>query len=311
MTVLITGVSGLIGRAVAARFIRGGWQVRGAVRRTGAPPGVIAFNKGEISGTTDWTDALDHVDVVVHIAGYAHMRPSPDSAELERVNVEATLALAKAAARTVGRFVFVSTAKVHGERSERAAFSEADAPNPLDPYARSKLRAEIAVQDGARGSHMETVIVRPALVYGPGVKANFLSLLRLVERRVPMPFGAIHNTRSYVYVANLADAIFGAATHSSATGSALLITDGDDVSTPALIRKLAAAMNRPARLYSVPPGLLRFTAGLIGRGEQVGKLLDSFAIDSSETRKRLNWHPPFTMDEGLQATAAWYLASRQ
>jgi nucleoside-diphosphate-sugar epimerase len=206
--------------------------------------------------------------------------------------------------------VFVSSIKVNGaERAE--PYTEADAPQPEDDYARSKWEAEQGLWKIATQTRLEVVILRPPLVYGPGEGANFLALVRAVARGMPLPLGAIHNQRSLVYIGNLTDAIIHCLEHPAAAGKTFLVSDGEDVSMPELIRRIAAALGRPVRLLPVPPSLLRMLATLTQKSALARRLMDSLALDSTAIRHTLNWSPPFTLDEGLRKTTAWYLGQKK
>ena len=300
--VLVTGASGFIGRAACAAFAKGGWQVRAAVRsetRIGGAQSVM----GDL--TQGWP--LDGVDVVVHLAGIAHQIHGPDAeAVYQAMNCEATVRLAETAAQArVRRFVFMSSIKVNGERTPiDRPFRAGDAPQPQDRYARSKWEAERALARLA--GKLEVVILRPPLVYGPGVRANFLRLIRLVDRGWPLPFGAVMNRRSLVYVENLADLIVAAASSPTAAGRTLLAADGDHLSTPQLVSEIGRALGKPVRLIRIPVGLLRLAGTLSGKGAEVGRLVDSLVVDAGETRERLGWRPRFNSAEGIGETVRWY-----
>jgi nucleoside-diphosphate-sugar epimerase len=209
----------------------------------------------------------------------------------------------------VRRFVFVSSVKVNGEE-RAAAYTEADTPMPEDAYALSKWEAEQGLRQIAAATGLEVVILRPPLVYGPGVGANFLALMHAVARGIPLPLGAINNRRSLIFVGNLADAILCCLEHPVAAGKTFLVSDGEDVSTPALVRRMAAALGGPARLVALPMPVLRAAAALAGKSALATRLLDSLTVDGTAIRHTLGWSPPFTLDEGLRETAAWYLSQR-
>jgi len=269
---------------------------------------------GEIDGTTDWREALHGVHAVVHLAARVHVMrdvAADPLAQYRAVNVDGTLNLARqAAAAGVRRFVFISSIKVNGEE-RAAAYTEADTPAPEDAYALSKWEAEQGLRQIAAQTGLEVVILRPPLVYGPGVGANFLALMHAVARGIPLPLGAIDNRRSLIFVGNLADAILCCLEHPAAAGKTFLISDGEDVSTPALVRRMAAALGRPARLVALPIPVLRAAAALVGKSALAIRLLDSLTIDGTAIRHTLGWSPPFTLDEGLRETAAWYVMARQ
>jgi nucleoside-diphosphate-sugar epimerase len=266
--VFVTGATGFIGRAFCAESHL---QVTtGDLRQPG------------------WEERLRGIEVVVHLAGVAHTRAS--DALYEEVNVRATLRLAEAAVRAgVRRMVFISSIKVNGEATSiDHPFRAGDTPNPQDEYGRSKWRAEQAL---ARVGRLEVVVVRPPLVYGPGVRANFRRLLLLVDTGLPLPFGSIRNRRSFVFVGNLVALVRRCVEHRAAAGKTFLAADGEDLSTPELVRRLAAALGRKARLVPFPPSLLP------------SKLAGSLLVDASKTCDLLQWQPPYSVDEGLARTA--------
>ena len=302
---LVTGATGFVGQALCAELARRGIAFRGVARS--ARDGYTAV--GGIDGATDWSAALDGVDTIIHLAARVHVMDrdgGKDAARFHSVNTEGTLNLARqAAAKGVRRLVFISTIKVNGEATDgRGPFKPGDPPDPQDAYAASKLAAEVGLRAVGGETGLETVIVRPPLVYGPGVKANFESLMKLVRRGVPLPFASVRNARSLVYVGNLVDLAISAAAHPNAAGRTFLAADGEDLSTPDLIRAIATAQGRPARLFAVPPALLRAGAGLVGRRGLASRLLGTLRVDIADTRTALEWSPPFTVAEGLRATVA-------
>ena len=290
---LITGATGLVGRALCAELAEHGWQVRAALRVPARMENAEAFVAGDVAHAS-WDRPLSGVDVVFHLAAVVHSRGT--EAAYQAVNVAGTQALSSAAARTgVRRFVLVSTIKVNGEATPAdRPFRAADAPQPQDAYARSKWRAEQALATVARGTGLEPVVLRPPLVYGPGVRANFLRLLQLADSGLPLPFASIRNRRSLIYVGNLASLLRVCATHAGAAGKTFLASDGEDLSTPDLIRRMATALGRTPRLLPAPSSLLP------------AKLSGSLAVDTADTRDQLDWRPPYTVDDGLARTVAWY-----
>ncbi len=250
----------------------------------------------------------------MHLAAKVHdlSRTTDTGSAYRENNLRATQGLARAAAAAgVRRFVFVSTIKVNGERtSGGAVFRSTDVPVPTDSYARSKWQAEQSLAALARETGMEAVIVRPPLVYGPGVSANFLRLVRLVDRGVPLPFGSVRNRRSLVYVGNLVDLLAASATHPAAAGRTLLASDDEDLSTPQLIQHIAAALGTSSRLVAFPPPLLRVVAMLTGRSAELARLLDSLAVGVAETRECLGWRPRFRVADGLAYTISWYRSGK-
>lgn len=309
MRALITGASGFVGRYLCLQAIRQGFSVRGAVRKhKELPDGLDSVVVGEISGTTEWGHALDKVDTVIHLAARVHiMRESVSNPleEFRRVNVAGTERLARSAAASgVKRLVYVSSIKVNGESTgEGEVFTEADVPSPQDPYGVSKWEAEQVLSHVSQETGLEVVIVRPPLVYGAGVKGNFVQMLGVLAKGVPLPLASVHNLRSLVYVGNLVDALIVCATHARAAGQTYLVSDGEDVSTSDLLRQLGAAMGHPARLFSCPHALLKLAGRLTGKAEQVERLLGSLRVDSGKIRRELNWAPPYTLGQGLRLTA--------
>lgn len=261
-----------------------------------------------LSVAQSWGQALQGIDVVIHCAARVHVmdeQAADPLAEFRAVNVEATRHLAEqAAAGGVKRFVFVSSIKVNGEETAPGHPFTADAaPQPQDPYGQSKLEAEQALFAVARQTGLEVVVVRPPLVYGPGVKANFASLMRALQRRLPLPFGAIDNRRSLVARDNLVDLLLLCARHPAAAGGVFLVSDGEDLSTAQLCRDLSKALGVRPRLLPIPAVLLRLLGLLTGKGRQVQRLLGSLQVDISSTRSRLDWAPPISVEQALRETA--------
>jgi nucleoside-diphosphate-sugar epimerase len=307
--VLVTGASGFVGGALCSALSASGRRVRRVVRRLDTLADSVAV--GDIGPDTDWSAALEGVDSIVHLAARTHVlrETGPDGlAAYRRINVGGTGQLARAAAaRGVRRLVFLSSVKVNGERTEARPFTEDDAPRPEDAYGISKWEAEQALARAAPGTRLETVVLRPPLVYGPGVKGNFLRLLGLVARGVPLPLGRIDNRRSLIYLGNLVDAIVRGLDAPRAAGATYLAADGEDLSTPALVRALADALGVKPRLLAFPVLPLRLAATLAGRGAEFARLAGSLQVDSSRIRRELDWHPPHTLARGLERTARWYL----
>ncbi len=305
MKALVTGATGFVGSALCARLAACGIEVVPAVRNPSGLPHEVAV--GNLAASTDWRSALTGCDAVVHLAARVHVMDdtAQDPLALYRAaNTDATLNLARQAADAgVKRFVFISTIKVNGEGRD-APYRETDVSAPGDAYAVSKWEAEQGLQRIAAETGLEIVILRPPLVYGPGVKANFLRLMQMVQRGWPLPLGAICNRRSLLYLGNFVDAIRLCIEHPAAAGQTFLLDDGEPVSTPELIRALARAMGRPARLPAVPVGGLELAGALLGKRAAVARLTGSLFVDSSLIRSRLAWTPPYTMEQGLAATVA-------
>lgn len=312
--VLVTGATGFIGPAVCARLLQLGYHVKAAVRdraRANALPDTIErVMVPEISGATDWTATVNGVAAVVHLAAAAE-RPELDAGgQLEHcrsVNVEGSVRLAHAAsAAGVRRFVNISTLKVNGETSSIVGLTENDRPAPQGIYAVSKWEAEQRLRETAAQTGLELVILRPPLVYGPGARGNFLALMRAVARGIPLPLASVHNRRSLIYVGNLVDAIVKAIDAPQAAGKTYLVSDGEDLSTPELIRRIATALGVQPRLLPCPVALLRLGAAALGRAGDVTRLLGSLQVDSTKIRRELGWEPAYTFEEGVRATAEWY-----
>jgi len=308
MKILITGASGFIGRALCPHLLSSGHEVIPVVRKPGFMPGerVIESHSAPV-----WHQALQGSQTVVHLAGRAHVMDehARDSLQAFReANVRATLTMAEQAAHAgARRFVFVSSIKVNGEQTAPGScFSAQDAPSPSDAYALSKWEAEQGLKKMAQSTDMELVIIRPPLVYGPGVKGNFAQMLRWVGKSVPLPLGAVKNQRSMIALDNLVSLLALCAQPERsplAAGQTFLACDGVPVSTPELLRKIARAYGRRIWLAPLPPVLIRAMAQLLGRGPAVDRLLGSLVIDDRPTRQLLNWQPPVSMDEQLERMA--------
>lgn len=310
-SVLVTGASGFVGQAVCADLPSRGYSVLAAVRKppdSSALPGVRYVVMGGIDEATDWGDALSGVDSVVHLAARVHLMHDASAnplAEFRRVNVALTVNLARQAASAgVRRFLFVSSIKVNGESTPVGQPFTADDPsNPLDPYGVSKLEAEQALLAIATDTGMEVVIIRPVLVYGPGVKANFHEMMRWVVKGVPLPFGALTNQRSLVALDNLVDLVATCLAHPAAANHIFVVSDGEDMTVTGLLQRTAAAFGRPARLLPVPMSVLRMMGRLFGREAVVRRLCDTLQVDISKTRQLLGWQPPVSVNDALKKTA--------
>ena len=309
MTVVaVTGANGFVGSALMAALPDYGCEPRGLVRSAPAE-GMIAV--GDIGPDTDWGQALSGVDTVIHCAARVHVmrdEAADPLAEFRRVNTEGTRKLAQDAVQWgVKRLVFVSTIKVNGESTQYpsgspATFTAFDTPNPTDPYAVSKREAESLLREIEADTGLEVVIVRPPLVYGPGVCGNFRALVDLVRRGIPLPLGLVDNRRSLVALPNLVDLLACCATHPRAAGETFLVSDGEDLSTVDLVRRLARAMQRTAHFLPVPPALLRFVGRLTGRTATIERLTGSLQVDIGRTCERLDWRPKVSVREGLRET---------
>ena len=310
MKVLVSGGTGFIGRAFVEALHRQGVAVRLATRKKVEGPAEVENTVvGDIGSQTNWQDALEGCDTVVHLAARVHVMrdfaANPDT-EFKLVNTEGTLRLAQEAAKAgVKRFLFLSSVKVNGE-GRLVPYTEADTPVPEDSYGRSKAQAEAGLRKIATQTGMEIVILRPPLVYGPEVGGNFLRLMKAVAKGFPLPFGLIENRRSFLYRGNLVDAMSLCLAHPAAANKTYLLSDAEDLSTPELIRRLAKAMNCPARLWSIPPSVLRIAGDFCGKGQEIDRLLTSLTINDGAIRRDIKWKPPFSLEAGLTETARWY-----
>ncbi|MEY2954318.1 MAG: hypothetical protein RLZZ401_2405 [Pseudomonadota bacterium] len=311
MKVLVTGASGFVGQGLLDDLqARGQFTLRAALRQPGIawrPSGsrVDSVVVGELSTDTDWDPALAGIDTVVHLAARVHVmrdRLADPLAAFHAVNVQASVQLARSAARAgVRRLVYLSTAKVHGESTLAGeSFSENSPTQPGDPYSISKLEAEHALRQTLDKTATELVVLRPPLVYGPGVGANFGTLIRAIRRGIPLPLAAIDNQRSLVGLGNLTDAIILCLTHPAAAGQTYLLSDQHDLSTPRLIRLLAAAMERPDRLWSLPPAVLYRAAAWLGRASVAQRLCDNLCLDARQISRELGWKPRYSVVESIQ-----------
>ena len=306
-SILVTGASGFVGKSLCAELFQQGHVIVAAVRSANTQ--IDDFERvivGSIDSATDWSATLRNMDIVIHLAARVHVMDDSavdPLAEFRKVNVEGTLNLAKQAAKAgVKRFIFISSVKVNGEQTiKNKPFLETNIANPQDAYSVSKYEAEQGLMRIAGETGMEVVIIRPPLVYGAGVKANFASLLRIVKRGLPLPLGSVtNNRRSFVALDNLVDLIITCIHHPNAANQTFLVSDGDDVSTTDLLRKMAVAQGVPSRLLPVPVPLLNLCAKLIGKQTIAQRLLGNLQVDISHTQKLLNWQPIISLEEGLR-----------
>ena len=312
--VLVTGANGFVGRAIAQQLREQGVFVRTVVRqsrRDSYPNELVRI----IDGDTCWADAFEGIDTVIHAAARVHiMRESAGKSDDEfyRINVAGTLNLARQAhSAGVRRFIFLSSIKVNGDFTHPGVpFKANDSPSPSDAYARTKLQAEKELLQLGGRTGLEVVIIRPPLIYGPGVKANFRSMLKWTASGVPLPLGAIHNQRSLVSLDNLTDLIFLCIKHPAAAGKVFLVSDGEDISTAELLRILAQGMSRSPRLIPIPSSWLSGVARCIGRRDLVVRLCGSLQVDISKTSELLNWVPRYRTRDALIKVAKAYLESK-
>lgn len=319
MQILVTGATGFVGRRLLQRLVgRADTNLRAAVRRpdAGLDERVSLVQVGDLGPDTDWAVALQAVDVVVHSAARVHVMSDTSAdplSEFRLVNVQGTLRLARqAVAAGVKRFIFVSSIKVNGEEtSSGRPYTADDRPAPVDAYGQSKLEAEQALLALALESGMEVVIVRPVLIYGPGVKANFRSMMSWLYKGVPLPLGAIDNRRSLVGIDNLIDLLSCCMSHPAAANQIFLVSDGHDLSTSAMLRDMARALGRPARLLPLPASWLRAIAGLLGKQQISQRLCGSLQVDLDKNKRLLGWTPPHSTQECFRTAAMDFLENQQ
>ena len=315
---LLTGATGFLGTALTKRLAdEPDIDLVLALRResSGLATGIQSFVVGNLDATTDWSSALSDIDVVIHTAARAHVMK--DTAvdpliEFRKVNLEGTMALARQAVKSgVKRFIFISSIKVNGEETMIGKpFTADDVPAPMDPYGVSKAEAEQALLDLAATTGMEVVIIRPVLVYGPGVKANFRMLMKWLSKGTPLPLGLVRNKRSLVALDNLVDLIITCIDHPAAANQVFLVSDGEDLSTTELLQRVGKALGKSARLIPVPASLINYAAMLFGKRDVSKRLLDSLQVDITKTCKLLDWAPPVSVDVALKRTAQSFLQEK-
>jgi nucleoside-diphosphate-sugar epimerase len=302
--VAVTGATGFVGSILVRQLSQLGIPTLALVREETSIPGIERAVVGDLEQATGLASILKGADCVVHLAGRAHVLKETEKDPLEAftlANVDATVRLAEASVQAkVRRFVFVSTIKVNGESTSGTPFRPDDTPSPVGAYAQTKQVAESRLKSISHETGLDVVIIRPPLVYGPGVKGNFARLMRLVDQGFYLPLGGATNKRSMVSVFNLCDLIVKCIDHPQAPGGTFLVSDGRDMSTAELVRKLATAMDRPPRLMRVPMPMIKASMTLAGRGGDVGRLFDSLQVDIRETTQKLGWKPPYTIEEGLK-----------
>ncbi len=314
--VAVTGANGFVGQAVCKAALADGFEVRPLVRNAAAVaqlPDELQPNAriiGTIDGETDWSDHLEGVECVIHLAARVHVMNETETDPLEAfraVNVQGSLNLAQAAnAQNVQRMVFVSSVKVNGEETRYSAFNENSPIHPQDPYGQSKAEAEQALRNFSQKSGLGVTILRPPLVYGPGVKANFAALAKLTLRGIPLPFGAIRNHRSLIHVDNLADACVVVARHPAASYKTYMVSDGQDFSLGEMVTLLAEGMGKKAFLVPVPVSVLSCLGRITGKSAQVQRLTGSLQVDSRAIRRDLHWLAPIEARDGLRQVGAWF-----
>ena len=309
MKAFVTGATGFIGRTLCSKMLENGWEVKGGIRNESSsnclPHGVEGVNIGPIENCDLQFKDFTGVDVVIHLAARVHMIGERTASALDifrKVNAFGAQRLARMAAKAgIKRFIFVSSVKVNGEGAENP-YTENDTPAPEDAYGISKREAEDLLVDIVSETGLEIIILRLPLVYGPGVKANFKNLIKISSMGLPLPFKGINNRRSFLYLGNLVDAIMTCLQHPKAVGETFLVSDGQDISTPDLIKMIAAVMNKKPILFSLHPGILKLLCKIAGKSEELKKLRGTLVIDSSKIRNLLSWKPPFTLGEGIRKT---------
>lgn len=311
---MITGAGGFVGRALCAALRSRGVAIRAVVRSPAPDLPADEVSVADLEREdVDWRAITSGADTVFHLAARVHVldrRKRLDLAGFRAANRDATARIGRAAAEEgVSRFVYLSTIGVHGMRTTAHPFNEDDPPRPSNPYAISKWEGEVALSACADGTTMRIHVLRAPLVYGPRVAAKFLMLLRLVDRRVPLPFASVHNARSMVFLDNLTDALIRAA-DSPAAGPLYLVADSEAASTPDLVRRIAKEMRRPACLFPVPERVLRAGAAIVGRRDMLAPLLDSLVVSTERIGEQLGWRPPVSLEDGLRETVRWYGARR-
>lgn len=311
MKILVTGARGFIGQILIPQLIKYGHEVVATSRNANSKfSGATVQPIAELGPDTDWRNALNKVEAVIHLAAKVHVMSDNNLdtiSEYRRINAEGTVKLAKDAAKAgVRHFIFMSTIKVNGETSGLMPFRAQDIPAPSDPYAITKHEAEEALLKTVRHSNMRATIVRPPLVYGPGVKGNFISLLKICYRGWPLPFDSIINRRSIIYVGNLVDMVRRLIEATPSPTGVYLCRDPQDVSTPELFRRVSMALGVKPLIIPFPLSLLRLSATTIGKAAVLSRLTESLYVDDGPTRDDLNWTPPYSMLKGLKETATWF-----
>lgn len=313
-SVLVTGANGFVGSVLVPELSSRGFDVGQLVRDKNYKDNlkIKSFCIDDLDDLVDLTKPLKDVDVVFHLAARVHVMTDKHIdplAEYRRVNVKFTMNLARQAASFgIKRFIFVSSIKVNGELTEKdIPFKADDNPNPQDPYGISKWEAESALMELAKKTDMEVVIIRPPIVYGPGVKANFLSMIKMLDIGIPLPFRNVRNKRSLVFIDNLVDLLVRVIDHPKAAGQVFLVSDDHDVSTTTLLKSMSSALGKKEKLIPIPLFLLKAIFYLIGKAGLSHRLLGSLCLDISKTKELLNWSPPVSFEEGIEKTARSFL----
>lgn len=316
-SIFLTGATGFVGGAVMRRLTADGFAVTAAIRYGSrrVQEAANTVNFASLEGEA-WGEHLLGIDAVVHCAARVHVMNDAEIDPLtafRKVNVDGTLNLARQAAEAgVRRFVFISSIKVNGEgTTPNRPYTADDTPDPSDPYGVSKMEAELGLRELATHTAMDVVVIRPVLVYGPGVKANFLNMMRWLDKGVPLPFGAIYNGRSLVALDNLVDLIVTSIFHPQAANQTFLVSDGEDLSTTQLLRRMGKSLGRPARLLPVPSWMLTISANMLGKRSLSQRLCGSLEVDIGKTRSLLQWTPPVSLDDALDKVAKHYMEHKK
>ncbi len=314
MSILVTGANGFVGRALCVELVNRGYSVRAGMRDVSQAivGGGIAVQIPNMDSSDQWAEILLGVDTIIHLAARVHvMRDQALNPldEFRRANVLGMDNLAHAAvACGVRRLIFLSSIKVSGEGTRiDQQFTEMDLPSPKDPYGISKYEAELTLQAISQQSDLEAVIIRPPLIFGPGVKGNFAQMLNILAKGIPLPLASVKNLRSLIYLDNLVDAVIACVSHPAAAGETFLVSDGEDISTPDLMYALGGAMGMPARLYPCPLPVLKAAALISGKAGQYERLVGSLRVNSGKINKMLGWAPPFSLREGLMRTGKQFV----
>jgi nucleoside-diphosphate-sugar epimerase len=315
--ILLTGSTGFIGSELLRQIKLKKYLIHTSSRSTYEEKanGVKNFIINQIDNDINWSEALEGVDCVIHCAGVATETYKSDTSVLSyyrKINVEGTRNLAyQAAAKGVKRFIFISSIKVNGERTEGfSSFKNTDIPKPEGIYAISKWEAEQSLHSISKQTGLEIVNIRTPIVYGQQVKGNFYRLINFIDRGFPLPFGKVNNLRSYVALDNLVDLIICCINHPKATGQTFLVSDGEDLSTSGLIKKISFALQKKPFLLNVPISLMKFAGKMSGKSKEINRLLSSLRLDFSYTQKVLDWKPNISIDNALLKTTNWYLKKK-
>ena len=310
MKILVTGASGFIGQSLIKELKIRNINFVGVVRQLSYPSLDELIEVRDFAIPSIWQKPLINCDVIIHLAARAHVMYENSNDSLDdfiQTNVEATLNLAREAVSAgVKRFIYVSSIGVHGDETNQERLNELSPFNPCSSYGLSKKLAEQGLYELCSKANLELVIVRPPLVYGPNNPGNMLKLINLLNTSIPLPFGNIKNSRSFIYLGNLLDALILCATHPKASKQIYIVSDGEDISTTQLFEKIAFALNKQICLFPIPLSAMRFFANIFKKTNHLNKLTQSLLVDSSKIRKELDWHPPYTMEQGLKITADWF-----